>query len=76
MPSTESSSSTDKDMEGEPVDLLDDTIVRLNISFSNRKLNVDLSKAVLRTVVRQKLTSTSTSKEHRVAVTDDSPVVH
>uniref|UniRef100_A0A914XKF9 Uncharacterized protein n=1 Tax=Plectus sambesii TaxID=2011161 RepID=A0A914XKF9_9BILA len=39
-------------MEGEPVDLLDDTIVRLNISFSNRKLKVDLSKAVLRTVVR------------------------
>uniref|UniRef100_A0A914XMJ9 Cullin protein neddylation domain-containing protein n=1 Tax=Plectus sambesii TaxID=2011161 RepID=A0A914XMJ9_9BILA len=71
--STESTSLVDKDMKGETPDLPDDIIIRLNTSFSNKNPNVDLSKAVCRTVARQK--STSTSKAHRVAVTDDSPVL-
>uniref|UniRef100_A0A914W5Q5 Cullin family profile domain-containing protein n=2 Tax=Plectus sambesii TaxID=2011161 RepID=A0A914W5Q5_9BILA len=52
-PSTESSSSIDKDFNGETPDLPDGTIIRLNTSFSNKKLKTDLSKMVLRTEVRQ-----------------------
>uniref|UniRef100_A0A914X965 Cullin family profile domain-containing protein n=1 Tax=Plectus sambesii TaxID=2011161 RepID=A0A914X965_9BILA len=52
-PSAESLSSVDKDLKGETFDFPDDTIVRLNTLFSNKKLKVDLSKLVLRTVVRQ-----------------------
>uniref|UniRef100_A0A914WUN3 Cullin family profile domain-containing protein n=1 Tax=Plectus sambesii TaxID=2011161 RepID=A0A914WUN3_9BILA len=47
------SSFIDKGLKGEAPVFLDDAIVRLNTSFSNKKLKVDLSKAVLRTEVRQ-----------------------
>uniref|UniRef100_A0A914X5I0 Uncharacterized protein n=1 Tax=Plectus sambesii TaxID=2011161 RepID=A0A914X5I0_9BILA len=55
-------------MEGETPDLPDGTIIRLNTSFCNKNLNMDLSKAVLRTVARQKSTSTSTPGAHLFAV--------
>uniref|UniRef100_A0A914X8Y6 Cullin protein neddylation domain-containing protein n=1 Tax=Plectus sambesii TaxID=2011161 RepID=A0A914X8Y6_9BILA len=42
-----------KGLKGETPDLPGDTIIRLNTSFSSRKLKVDLSKTVPRTVVRQ-----------------------
>uniref|UniRef100_A0A914W5X7 Cullin family profile domain-containing protein n=1 Tax=Plectus sambesii TaxID=2011161 RepID=A0A914W5X7_9BILA len=47
------SSFIDKGLKGAAPVLLDDAIVRLNTSFSNKKLKVDLSKAALRTEVRQ-----------------------
>uniref|UniRef100_A0A914W2H4 Cullin family profile domain-containing protein n=1 Tax=Plectus sambesii TaxID=2011161 RepID=A0A914W2H4_9BILA len=52
-PSTESSSSVDKEAKEVTPDLPDDAVLRLNTSFSNKKLKVDLSKTVLRTEVRQ-----------------------
>uniref|UniRef100_A0A914WP95 Transposase n=1 Tax=Plectus sambesii TaxID=2011161 RepID=A0A914WP95_9BILA len=47
--STESSSSTKKDMVLETSDLPDGTTIRLNTSFISKKLEVDLAKLMLRT---------------------------
>uniref|UniRef100_A0A914W0B5 Cullin family profile domain-containing protein n=1 Tax=Plectus sambesii TaxID=2011161 RepID=A0A914W0B5_9BILA len=73
--STELFLSTNKDMEGETSDMTDDIIIRLNTSFSNKKLKVHLSKARLQVEERQEQEQVSKDSEEKRRILIQTAVV-